>query len=294
MYSLEELEELFNNFNILGQDGITTHGSLHQGYAIDTSSVAPVVPIGFTGPGFPPPPPPFPPPPPIPSSGACCLSDGNCVVLPSYLCMNEGGIYHGAGTNCSTVDCPTAMGACCADDGSCSITIETECVGTYQGDGTVCDPNPCSLKGACCPSLIHSPCIFVTSAECAANGGHYFGDGTSCSIFDCSKFPCTRGCTDFGSPGGCLVHHGLSSGCAIGYECYPVGSCSDCGSIACAGGYTGDCVCFNEGCSALGCCACQDGGPTIPSVTFADCGNMCVARGACGYVAWDPGHPSCH
>lgn len=48
--------------------------------------------------------------------------------------------------------CGVGTGACCAEDGSCSITTEAECIGVYQGDGTVCDPNPCPSEttGACC------------------------------------------------------------------------------------------------------------------------------------------------
>ncbi len=33
-------------------------------------------------------------------------------------------------------------GACCID-GECTITTEVGCSGTFQGIGTVCDPNPC-------------------------------------------------------------------------------------------------------------------------------------------------------
>lgn len=44
------------------------------------------------------------------------------------------------------------MGPCCYSDGSCFIQTEADCLddcggtceaGVYQGDGTVCDPNPC-------------------------------------------------------------------------------------------------------------------------------------------------------
>jgi hypothetical protein len=38
---------------------------------------------------------------------------------------------------------PILTGACCAEDGSCTITTSADCTGTYQGDGTPCDPNPC-------------------------------------------------------------------------------------------------------------------------------------------------------
>lgn len=40
----------------------------------------------------------------------------------------------------------TATGACCFADGTCQILTGTDCAGaggTYQGDGTACEPNPC-------------------------------------------------------------------------------------------------------------------------------------------------------
>lgn len=44
---------------------------------------------------------------------------------------------------------PTPTGACCTSDGRCSITTEAGCTGDYQGDNTVCSPNPCVSSG--CP-----------------------------------------------------------------------------------------------------------------------------------------------
>jgi len=41
-----------------------------------------------------------------------------------------------------------ATGACCHTDGTCDALSAAQCSaagGAYQGDGTVCDPNPCSL-----------------------------------------------------------------------------------------------------------------------------------------------------
>ena len=35
-------------------------------------------------------------------------------------------------------------GACCAPDGTCTTTTQTDCQGQYQGDNTVCIPNPCT------------------------------------------------------------------------------------------------------------------------------------------------------
>lgn len=54
---------------------------------------------------------------------------------------------------------PAVYGACCFDDGSCSVTTQIACtaaMGTYQGDGTDCDPNPCgehecSFSDSCVP-----------------------------------------------------------------------------------------------------------------------------------------------
>lgn len=34
-------------------------------------------------------------------------------------------------------------GACCDEFGNCTVTTQDQCQGSYQGDGTTCDPNPC-------------------------------------------------------------------------------------------------------------------------------------------------------
>lgn len=119
---------------------------------------------------------------PFPFPGACCYNDGTCDDIPEFDCVAAGGNFQGIDVHCSdtpnpcvgvcceptcvdnsTPDscaadggmwmdfgttcaddpplCPT--GACCAEDGSCTITAPTDCAGTYQGNGTVCDPNPC-------------------------------------------------------------------------------------------------------------------------------------------------------
>jgi hypothetical protein len=52
---------------------------------------------------------------------------------------------------------PPTTGACCLIDGSCGIQTASACNqanGTYQGDGSTCDPNPCPPAGACCGAAI--------------------------------------------------------------------------------------------------------------------------------------------
>jgi hypothetical protein len=48
-----------------------------------------------------------------------------------------------------TISCPPPMGACCLDDqGNCQVMTEAECLGQngqYQGDNTLCAPNPCPI-----------------------------------------------------------------------------------------------------------------------------------------------------
>ncbi len=65
-----------------------------------------------------------------------------------------------SGTTCECVDLPTPtpdataiptepppMGACCLVDDGCVETTMEDCAGDYQGDGTICDENACTL---CC------------------------------------------------------------------------------------------------------------------------------------------------
>ena len=88
--------------------------------------------------------------PPPPATGACCV-DEVCSITTVGGCMNSGGTYQGDDTTCDPNPCTTpATGACC-DGEDCSITTEEDCTGEYQGDDTTCDPNPCELPscGAC-------------------------------------------------------------------------------------------------------------------------------------------------
>lgn len=83
----------------------------------------------------------------------------------------------------ATNPCNVPTGACCTA-GVCSIARETDCTGgggTYQGDGTNCDGDPCGpppITGACC---IAGACQVLSAADCGSAGGSYLGDDSSCA-----------------------------------------------------------------------------------------------------------------
>ncbi len=88
-----------------------------------------------------------------------------------------------------TIDCgaPGAVGACCHCDGACVVETHASCnavSGTYQGDATVCDPNPCKATGGCCvPVGDFFACLegFYTQSVCEIdNGGTWLGGCVAC------------------------------------------------------------------------------------------------------------------
>ncbi|MFQ5424871.1 MAG: M12 family metallo-peptidase, partial [Phycisphaerae bacterium] len=80
------------------------------------------------------------------------------------------GGFGGAGTGTLVTSCagvPIGTGACCAGNGTCTVDTQANCNaagGTYQGDGTVCTPNPCPQPtGACCAG--NGTCTVDTQAN---------------------------------------------------------------------------------------------------------------------------------
>ena len=128
-----------------------------------------------------------------------------------------GGTYLGDGTDCSGQPC-TPTGACCVLT-SCSITTQADCGGTYQGDGSDCSGDPCvpDPTGACC---VGTSCSITTQAGCS---GTYQGDGSDCSGNPCAPDP----------TGACCVGTSCSittpSGCSGTYQ----GDGSDCSGDPC-------------------------------------------------------------
>lgn len=78
---------------------------------------------------------------------------------------------------------PPTTGACCFLSGNCQVLTQNACIslgGSYYGDDTTCEPNPCPqpLTGACC--FYTNGCLRVTQQFCLDNGGEYLGDETVC------------------------------------------------------------------------------------------------------------------
>jgi hypothetical protein len=98
-------------------------------------------------------------------------------------CTGSGGTYKGNGTVCDPNPCltPPPTGACCAGDGSCSITTSAGCTGTYQGDGTVCDPNPCPIVTPCCTSAFFHAGQYWLTKTINVTGTSFCDDPTICN-----------------------------------------------------------------------------------------------------------------
>ena len=77
--------------------------------------------------------------------GACCLTDGTCVMATEAHCTSMGGGWNGEDSNCSWVQCPQP-GACCLNETDCIITQLDACLaqgGAFRGKGLACDDVYC-------------------------------------------------------------------------------------------------------------------------------------------------------
>ncbi len=106
----------------------------------------------------------------------------------------RGSAWEGYAFNCYACDeIPESQGggttgACCIG-AECSILTQNQCLeagGIYQGDGTPCNPNPCTSGGACCPTDGNLCFIAPDEATCEAMSGRYLGDGTTCDGVICA------------------------------------------------------------------------------------------------------------
>jgi hypothetical protein len=155
-------------------------------------------------------------------------------------------------------------------------------------------------SGGCC---IDSVCSIETAADCAANGGSYLGDGTSCSGVDCTQGACCLGgaCSIEAGADACLGNY-LGDGttcadvdcnqgaCCSGGSCsvVPAGSCtgdylgngSDCDGVDCGGSSPGAC-CVSGVCSMLSSAACGSAGGIFHGAGSTCDETDCPCSGAC-------------
>lgn len=104
---------------------------------------------------------------------------------------------------------PANSGACCPVSGDCFIATQNICEtgdGTYQGDDTTCDPDPCPASCSDCVGFQISDGLNCwTSIDC---------DGNLSGLIDCSfYFAASHGgvCCDTGTGGLCEGHYDLDT-----------------------------------------------------------------------------------
>lgn len=125
-----------------------------------------------------------------PPTGACCLAGSQgCQELSQTDCQTLGGTWQGASTTCTATTCqPTGNVPCCFEaTGGCVGMSYGNCVaaGGVPGPvGQTCSGYVCFPTGACC--LPDGTCAGpVSPTECAALGGVYQGNNSSCVGTDC-------------------------------------------------------------------------------------------------------------
>jgi hypothetical protein len=130
-----------------------------------------------------------------------------------------------------------ASGACCDATGVCTVTTQSACASGYQGNGTVCAPNPCPQPSAAC--CINGVCDLRTESACLAAGGVYQGSGSTCQSANCLPAggaccfaggicqPLTQPqCAGFsGTYQGNGTVCGPNASCPVGACCWPDGTC---------------------------------------------------------------------
>ncbi len=158
--------------------------------------------------------------------GACCQDRGVCDTVIEAACDVLGGVYRGDDTTCATIDPSCSFGACCVGASCLPLTL-SDCgsaAGAWQGHGTLCadDGSTCDPRGACCDGV--GGCLDgsdgMTGAVCAANGGSYRGDWSTCGTLD---VPCQKGAC-----------------CTPQFGCLPGLDQSFCEGAALLGTYMGD------------------------------------------------------
>jgi len=185
-----------------------------------------------------------------PGIGACCKTDGSCVLATAADCQSLGGTYKGDGTNCQTADCPQPSIPCCFEStGGCVMLKESDCIaaGGIPGPaGQTCQTYVCFPIGAAC--LPDGTCIDgVSPDEADALGAVFQGDGTTCATVSCPE-PVGAACF---ATGFCIVLTEAEANAAGATWMGPGTTCADnngdgkadaCEPPACAADFNGDTV----------------------------------------------------
>lgn len=133
-------------------------------------------------------------------TGACCLTDGQCLMVSSAECT---GTHKGPGTICESAFCPQP-GACCRiETGECSLSDSSACSGIgmwFIGTGSSC-PNPACLPplGICCRG---TTCAQSIQGDCTGANTLWSPVQTPCDPSS-TVTPCCR--ADFNKAGGISV-----------------------------------------------------------------------------------------
>ena len=136
---------------------------------------------------------------------ACCLPSGSCQNKTLSACEADDGEALGLGTDCATTTI-TCRGACCIPLGCIDGLTAGDCEfyapgpGTYLGNDTACESEfDACPTGACCSD---GTCIETyplggdelhldqSGCEGALVGGHYLGDGETCTPTSCNEACC--------------------------------------------------------------------------------------------------------
>ena len=110
-------------------------------------------------------------------TGGCCLGGGVCISVTEAGCAAAfpPGAYQGDGSTCPGL-CGQ-QGACCFTDGSCQVLFYGPCNtgdGTFQGNATVCLPNPCPPPAPVPTQINHQGVVTVLGQRFTGDGSFYF------------------------------------------------------------------------------------------------------------------------
>lgn len=200
--------------------------------------------------------------------GACCNgSTGGCTLQTTANCSSVGGTYQGDNTVCSPNPCPQPTGACCNNTtGACTATTSTTCAGgTFQGVGTSCSPTPCPEPNGACCTNTGA-CASVTQTQCSQLGGSFIA-GVACTVNNtCPLGAC---CLPDGS---CVA--GLSSPACSSQGGTFQGVSSACASVSCPQP-AGACCTTTGGCTSVTQAVCSIFGGTWAGA-FTTCPGACT------------------